>query len=181
MCWSNQCSVVYVFYSISIHTILSKVRPYKWLAPLRTPLSFSIYGYRAILIRTIFSDSIWVIGPSFWYNWNAILYRYISRTIYIFSFNSCFVYEVNATTIFSCGTASCKTYWIYIFSILAITVYEYLCHPYEVTFSVIRGILQPTRTFLWLSIISRFSYRCDFIRSLFKIRLVVSILCRIYI
>nr|DAD56088.1 MAG TPA: hypothetical protein [Caudoviricetes sp.] len=49
------------------------------------------------------------------------------------------------------------------------------------TFSVIRGILQPTRTFLWLSIISRFSYRCDFIRSLFKIRLVVSILCRIYI
>nr|DAJ58996.1 MAG TPA: hypothetical protein [Caudoviricetes sp.] len=49
------------------------------------------------------------------------------------------------------------------------------------TFSVIRGILQPTRTFLWRSIIGRLGYRCNFIRSLFKIRFVVSILSRIYI
>jgi hypothetical protein len=122
-----------------------------------------------------------MIGPSFWYNRNSILYGYDSRTRYLFFVNECLVYEINTTTIFSCCSISSKAYWVYIFAILAITVYEYLCHPHEVTFSVIRGILQPTGTFLWWSIIGRLSYRCNFIRSLFKIRLIVTILSRIYI
>nr|DAT27351.1 MAG TPA: hypothetical protein [Caudoviricetes sp.] len=82
-----------------------------------------------------------MISPSFWYNWNSIFYGYNSRARYLFFVNECLVYEINSTTIFSCCSISGKAYWIYIFAILAIAVYEYLCHPYEVAFSVIRSVL----------------------------------------